>query len=102
RSRETISRSFHNVLNGVVRLQYVLFKKPELVSANSTDTRWKWFKNCLGALDGTYIKIRVPSVDKSSYQTQKGDITTNMLGVCTPDMQFVYVLPGWKGSVADG
>ncbi|KAG8478914.1 hypothetical protein CXB51_028756 [Gossypium anomalum] len=25
-----------------------------------------------------------------------------MLGVCTPDMQFVYVLPGWKGSVADG
>ena len=24
-----------------------------------------------------------------------------MLGVCTPDMQFVYVLPGWEGSVAD-
>lgn len=25
-----------------------------------------------------------------------------MLGVCTPDMQFVYALPGWEGSVADG
>ncbi|PPR96830.1 hypothetical protein GOBAR_AA23836 [Gossypium barbadense] len=25
-----------------------------------------------------------------------------MLGVCTPNMQFVYVLPGWEGSVADG
>ncbi|MBA0763165.1 hypothetical protein Gotri_012666 [Gossypium trilobum] len=25
-----------------------------------------------------------------------------MLGVCTPDMHFVYVLPGWKGFVADG
>ncbi|KAK8349574.1 hypothetical protein V6Z12_A06G151100 [Gossypium hirsutum] len=25
-----------------------------------------------------------------------------MLGVCTPDMQFVYVLPGWEGSVTDG
>ncbi|KAK5839463.1 hypothetical protein PVK06_008257 [Gossypium arboreum] len=25
-----------------------------------------------------------------------------MLGVCTPDMQFVYVLPSWEGSVADG
>ena len=24
-----------------------------------------------------------------------------MLGVCTPDLQFVYVLPGWEGSVAD-
>ncbi|XVE98513.1 hypothetical protein REPUB_Repub03eG0112700 [Reevesia pubescens] len=25
-----------------------------------------------------------------------------MLGVCTLDMQFVYILPGWEGSVADG
>ncbi|MFQ6656906.1 hypothetical protein Gotur_026816 [Gossypium turneri] len=25
-----------------------------------------------------------------------------MLGVCTPDMQFVYVLPSWEGTVADG
>ena len=25
-----------------------------------------------------------------------------MLGVYTPDLQFVYVLPGWEGSVADG
>ena len=25
-----------------------------------------------------------------------------MLGVCTPDMQFVYALPSWKGSVVNG
>ncbi|MBA0628343.1 hypothetical protein Godav_023087 [Gossypium davidsonii] len=24
-----------------------------------------------------------------------------MLGVCTPDMHFVYVLLGWKGSIVD-
>ncbi|MFQ6631181.1 hypothetical protein Gotur_009976 [Gossypium turneri] len=29
------------------------------VTTNSTDPRWKWFKNCLGVLDGTHIKIRV-------------------------------------------
>ncbi|KAK5819425.1 hypothetical protein PVK06_024425 [Gossypium arboreum] len=58
--------------------------------------------NFLDALDGTHIKIRVPTVDKPRYQTRKGDIATNMLGVCTPNMQFVYVLPGWEGSVADG
>ncbi|PPD91801.1 hypothetical protein GOBAR_DD11267 [Gossypium barbadense] len=58
--------------------------------------------NCLGALDGTHIKIRVPTVDKLRFRTRKGDIATNMLGVCTPEMQFVYVLPGWEGSVADG
>ncbi|MFQ6667892.1 hypothetical protein Gotur_033755 [Gossypium turneri] len=51
-------------------------------------------QNFLGALDGTRIKIRVPTVDKPRYRTRKGDIATNMLGVCTPDMHFVYVLPG--------
>ncbi|MFQ6656442.1 hypothetical protein Gotur_026553, partial [Gossypium turneri] len=54
------------------------------------------------ALDETHIKIRVPTVDKPIYRTRKGDIATNMLGVCTPEMQFVYVLSGWEGSIADG
>ncbi|PPD93831.1 hypothetical protein GOBAR_DD09137 [Gossypium barbadense] len=109
RSGETVSKAFHSVLNAVIRLQEVLFKKPEPITTDSSDTRWKWFKvlylvieNCLGALDGTHIKIRVPTVDKPRYRTRKGDIATNMLGVCTPEMQFVYVLPGWEGSIADG
>ncbi|XVF59148.1 hypothetical protein PTKIN_Ptkin07bG0252500 [Pterospermum kingtungense] len=101
RSGETISRHFHNVLNAVMHLQDHLFKKPEPIPTNSTDNRWKWFKNCLGALDGTYIKVKVPLADKPRYRTRKGDIATNMLGVCTPNLQFVYVLPGWEGSVAD-
>ncbi|KAG8499127.1 hypothetical protein CXB51_005587 [Gossypium anomalum] len=102
RSGETVSRSFHNVLNAVIHLQDVLFKKAKPITANSTDLRWKWFKNCLGALDGIHIKIRVPTVDKPRYRTRKCDIATNMLSVCTPDMQFVYVLSGWECSVADG
>ncbi|MBA0881201.1 hypothetical protein Goshw_019878 [Gossypium schwendimanii] len=48
------------------------------------------------------MKIRVPSIDKPRYRTRKGDITTNMLSVCTPDIHFVYVLPSWEGSVANG
>ncbi|MFQ6621904.1 hypothetical protein Gotur_002270 [Gossypium turneri] len=72
----------------------MLYKRAEPITANSTDLRWKWFKNCLGALDGTHIKIRVPKVDKPRNRTRKGDIVTNMLGVCTPDVHFVYVLLG--------
>ena len=44
RSGETISRHFNAVLNAVIRLQGVLLKKPEPVSENSTNERWKWFK----------------------------------------------------------
>ncbi|KAJ8774298.1 hypothetical protein K2173_009729 [Erythroxylum novogranatense] len=102
RSGETVSRCFHNVLNAVMHLQELLFKKPEPIPTNSLDHRWRWFKNCLGALDGTYIRVNVPIKDKARFRTRKGDIATNMLGVCTPNMQFVYVLPGWEGSVADG
>ena len=25
-----------------------------------------------------------------------------MLGVCSQDLQFIYVLPGWEGSATDG
>ncbi|MFQ6661098.1 hypothetical protein Gotur_029372 [Gossypium turneri] len=41
RSGETVSRSFHNVLNVVICLQDVLFKKADPITANSTDPRWK-------------------------------------------------------------
>ncbi|MBA0756631.1 hypothetical protein Gogos_021668 [Gossypium gossypioides] len=33
---------------------------------------------------------------------RKGYIATNMLGVCTLNMHFVYVLLGWEGSIVDG
>ena len=40
--------------------------------------------------------------ERPRYRTRKGDVATNVLGVCSPDMQFIYVLPGWEGSAADG
>ena len=40
-------------------------------------------------------------IDKPRYRTRKNEITTNVLGVCSQDMQFIYILPGWEGSTAD-
>ncbi|KAF7835823.1 protein ALP1-like [Senna tora] len=44
RSRETISRYVHTVLQAMMKLVPHLFKKPEPVGDDSTDDRWKWFK----------------------------------------------------------
>ncbi|KAJ0017324.1 hypothetical protein Pint_11574 [Pistacia integerrima] len=44
----------------------------------------------------------MPAVDIPRYRSRKSEITTNALGVYTPDMQFIYVLVGWEGSVVDG
>ncbi|GMP54854.1 hypothetical protein CsSME_00019885 [Camellia sinensis var. sinensis] len=57
--------------------------------------------NFLGALDGTYIKVRVPVVYQARYRTQKGEIATNVLGVCSQDMNFIYVSLGWERLAAD-
>lgn len=53
-------------------------------------------------MDGTYISIRVEAIYKPRYRTRKGDIATNVLGVCDRNLNFIYVLPGWEGSAADG
>ena len=58
-------------------------------------------QGCLGALDGTYINVRVPIADAPRYRNRKGQITTNTLAVCDPQLQFIYVLPGWEGSAGD-
>ncbi|KAL0294447.1 UNVERIFIED_CONTAM: hypothetical protein Sradi_6887400 [Sesamum radiatum] len=78
----------------------VLLAKPTPIPDDCSDPRWKWFKGCLGALDGTFIDVRVPEHQKGRYRTHKGDIAVNVLGVCNPNMQFIFVLSGWEGSAA--
>ena len=36
------------------------------------------------------------------YTDRKNEIVTNVFGVCTPNMQFVYVLPWWEDFAIDG
>ncbi|KAJ0024690.1 hypothetical protein Pint_08375 [Pistacia integerrima] len=66
---ETLSRKFHTVLIVMLKLHSILLKKLEPIPENSTNERWRWFKNCLGALDGTYIKVHVNADNKPRYQT---------------------------------
>ena len=39
--------------------------------------------------------------DTLRFRTRKGGIATNVLGVCSQVMEFIFVLPGWEGSAAD-
>ncbi|XP_042453279.1 protein ALP1-like [Zingiber officinale] len=102
RSQETVSRHFNLCLHAILKLHHILLQTPEPISENCEDDRWKPFKGCLGALDGTFIPVTPPKEEKQRYRTRKGGIATNVLGVCSPNMQFIYVLPGWEGSAHDG
>ncbi|XP_058190739.1 uncharacterized protein LOC131307981 isoform X1 [Rhododendron vialii] len=101
RSGETISRHFNSILIAVLRLHNVLWYHPQPIPANEPDARWKWFENCLGALDGTFIPVLPPTEHKARYRSRKGDYATNVLGACSRNLQFVYALSGWEGSATD-
>ncbi|XP_057795178.1 uncharacterized protein LOC131011386 isoform X3 [Salvia miltiorrhiza] len=93
---------FHTQKHGaVIRLHATFLAKPEAVTDDCTDERWKWFKGCLGALDGTYVNVLVSNTDTPRYRTRKGEISTNVLAVCDRNGLFIYALSGWEGSASD-
>ncbi|XP_058783278.1 uncharacterized protein LOC131657951 [Vicia villosa] len=72
RSGQTVSRYCHRVLVAVLKLRNDLLAKSEPVPLDCSDERWKWFKGCLGALDGTYIAVTPSVSDRPRYRTRKG------------------------------
>ncbi|KAL8551372.1 hypothetical protein ACS0TY_000458 [Phlomoides rotata] len=100
-NRSGYTKHFNLVLNTLLKLYTVLLVTPEPVPEDSTDYRLKYFKGCLGALDGTYIPVRVPHSDIPRYINRKGNVSVNVLAVCDQHMHFIFVLSGWEGSAAD-
>ena len=60
-----------------------------------------YFKDCMGALDGTHIDVHVSGESSVPYHNCKGTLTQNVLIVCDFELQFHYILAGWEGSAHD-
>ena len=68
-----------------------------------SDTKmYPFFKNCIGAYDGTHISAVAPPGKAEAFRNRKGFISQNVLGVVNFDMLFTFVLAGWEGSAHDG
>ncbi|KAL0367074.1 UNVERIFIED_CONTAM: hypothetical protein Sradi_3597500 [Sesamum radiatum] len=108
RSGRTVSKHFHAALDAIILCYKMFLARPTPIGDDCTDGRWRFFKVttlehrcCFGALDETFIDVRVGEEDKGSYRTQKGHVAVNVLSVCNPNMQFIYILIDWEGSAAD-
>lgn len=107
RSEKTISNIFDEVLRAMMRLSsdYICLPASDqkLASRIRDDSKYyPYFKDCLGALDGTHIDAYLPGEKRIlAYRNRKGRFTQNVLTVCSFDMEFVYVLAGWEGSAED-
>ncbi|XP_073295635.1 uncharacterized protein [Primulina huaijiensis] len=101
RSGHTISIHFHEVLRSVLKLHPILLAKPIPVDDNCTNETWKWFKGCLGALEGTYVSVHVPTSEKPKYRTRKGcyylcdNGYANLEGFLTPYRRVRYHRDAW-------
>ncbi|KAH6827270.1 nuclease [Perilla frutescens var. hirtella] len=60
-----------------------------------------FFKDCIGAIDGTHIPAMVPGREVSSFRNRHGMQSQNILAACNFDLQFMYVLSRWEGSAHD-
>ncbi|KAL5527937.1 hypothetical protein ACEPAG_6738 [Sanghuangporus baumii] len=107
-SPDTISKIIHRILNMVTSQQfYTQFVKLPPTDQVPPEIQHKaifypFFKDCLGALDGTHIYAHVAPENHARYCNRKGTLTQNVLAACTFDLRFSYVLAGWEGSAHDG
>lgn len=68
-----------------------------------TDDRraYPHFKDCIGTLDGTHIRVALHPNEQVRYIGKSGIPTQNILAICDFDMRFTYVSVGQPGSMHD-
>ncbi|XP_052736625.1 protein ALP1-like [Vigna angularis] len=105
RSGATVSKFFHNVLNAIITLESEFLTQPsgdEVHPYVLNNSRfYPYFKDCLGAIDGTHVRVRVPREDAPRFRGRKDWPTQNVFAACDFDMKFTYVLAGWEGTTSD-
>nr|DAD43516.1 TPA_asm: hypothetical protein HUJ06_001746 [Nelumbo nucifera] len=100
RSQETVSQYFHKVLCVVLRLYLLMVIQPtgeQVPPEIRKDSRFMpYFKDCIGAIDGTHIPCKVPVEEQGKFHGRKGKTTQNIMAAVTFDLKFTYVLAGWE------
>ena len=59
------------------------------------------YQDCLGAIDGTHVRVKVPRVDAPRFRGRKDWPTQNVFATCDFDMKFTYILVGQEGTISD-
>ncbi|KIY47649.1 hypothetical protein FISHEDRAFT_44912 [Fistulina hepatica ATCC 64428] len=89
RSNATILKYFIEILDTVsigplydkyVQLPHTDAPVPDYIHNNTK--LWPFFKDALGAMDGTYINCIPPAILRHLVHNQKGSVTQNVLACC--------------------
>ncbi|KAK5772816.1 hypothetical protein PVK06_049113 [Gossypium arboreum] len=104
RSIETVHHYFGVVLRAILKLYKPVIRLPYESTPNEIRNNpmfYPYFKDCIGALDGTHVLVSIPFSIQGRFYSRKGRTTQNILVAITFDLKFSYILVGWEGSAHD-
>ena len=90
-SGETVFRYFHKVLRASLELYSKTVRLPPAATPQAIEKNlnfFPYFKNCLGALDGSHIVAFIPEEDAVRFRNRKRFLSQNIMAACTFDLQF--------------
>lgn len=102
--------TFHNHLNHffnvvIPKLSHHFLRAPDPNQVHPTILNnprfFPFFKNCLGAIDGTHIPISISSDRAAPSRNRKGTLSINVMVACNFDLNVTFVSSGWEGSATD-
>ena len=91
----TLEQWFHARISTMVPLEHM----PSYIRNNRKF--YPYFKDCVGAIDGTHVMAKVKSDVSNAYRGKQKVTTQNVMCVCDFSMRFTYVVTGWEGSAHD-
>jgi hypothetical protein len=100
-SDSTVSIIIHQVSRSILTCRSLIFQpvqanSPIPVQISQNPKFFPFFKDCVGALDGSHIPAVVPLEEQGVFRNWKKFIRQNLLAVSNFDMTFAYALAGWE------
>lgn len=104
-SLETISRHVNAVCRALSSLSTDFVRLPSPANVpkeiRNSSKFYPYFKDCIGAIDGSYIQGTPDPLNAAAYRGRKSGTGINVLFACTFDLRFCFVLAGWEASAHD-
>ncbi|XP_062074948.1 protein ALP1-like [Humulus lupulus] len=104
-SRETVCRQFGRVLDALCYLGNEVIRPLDFntvqAEIQNNSKYFPWFKDCVGAIDGTHVSAVAPTLNQLAFRGRKVDVTQNVMATCSFNMMFTYVYVGWEGTADD-
>lgn len=103
-AKSTLSCAFFRVVNALNKLAAEFIRWPTETEMNDSRLQFELvsgIKNCIGAIDGTYIAVKAPKEQAHCYINRKKFHSITLQAICDYRMKFFDCSVGYPSSVHD-